>query len=379
MEFKGIDTISSAIDDSVESRHRYWLGSSASDASSTSDTETRESAGVTTTENPTDEIIRIPAAAARTVCAYCKSPVHRSTCCPHLPCRHCDKMGHVGTKCPQKLDEINEKKKEASRRYREKKIAAARSNVLSHEEARASCSNCGNPNHQRTTCPDLPCRHCDTMGHVGHSCPRRKDMLVQATRDSKRRYKQKTAMTRLCGNDNGKPPTASAAAAAGFFESALLLCSHCREPRHRRPACPHLPCSHCNKPGHIVTHCPLKAEDIRQRMRAAQSRHKERRDTVAGVPPSTALCTHCKQQGHRKPACPDLPCRHCGKMGHVGDGNKCPVRAEMIAQRLRESSERYRKKKMKKRERERQNMSSSDIERLILRLEEEAQAGPKSD
>lgn len=275
------------------------------------------------------------------------------------------------------------------RRYREKKIATTRSKVFFHREARASCSYCGNPNHQRTTCPDLPCRYCDTMGHGGNSCPRRKDMLMQATRDSKRRYKEIIAISRRAGGNNGnsndKPPSGSAAAAAaGFLQSAGLLCSHCREPSHRRPACPHLPCSHCSKLGHVVIHCPLKAEDIRQRMRAAQSRHKKRRDTVAGVPPSTALCTQCKQQGHRKPACPDLPCRHCGKLGHVGDGNNCPVRAEMIAQRLRESSERYRKKKRKSTEttfsftRERENMSSSGIERLILLIEEEkAQAGPR--
>lgn len=367
-EFMSIDTMSSAIDHPViESSHRYWLGS-APDASS-SDAEIGEST-TTTVENPTDEIIEVPA--ARTVCAYCKSPVHRSTCCPHLPCRHCDKMGHVGTKCPKKVEETNQKKEEARRRYREK-IAAARSKVF-HEGA--TCSNCRNPNHQRTTCPDLPCRHCDTMGHIGKHCPHRKDMLVQATRDSKRRYKERIAISGRGGN-NGKPSESPELAAAGL-RSASLLCSHCREPNHRRPACPELPCSHCNKVGHVVTFCPLKAEDIRQRMREAQSRHKERRDTVAGVPPSTALCTQCKQQGHRKPACPSLPCRHCGKMGHVGDGNNCPFRAELIVQRLRESSQRYRNKKRTKitftQEREK---ISSGIGRPILLVEEEAR--PESD
>ncbi len=344
MEFKGIDTIPSVIDDSVESSHRFWRGS-APDAS-TSDAEVRES--TTTTDNPT-EIQILP----RTVCAYCKSPAHRSTCCPHLPCRHCDKMGHVGTNCPRRVEEINQKKREARRRYKEKK-AAARVEVFHG----ALCSNCKKPNHQRTTCPDLPCRHCDTMGHVGTSCPHRKEALVQAARDSKRRYKERIAMAR------GGTPAA---------DSHAALCSHCRQPSHRRPACPQLPCTHCSTLGHVVTFCPVKAEDIRQRMRGAQSRHKKRRDTVAGVPPSTALCTQCKQQGHRKPACPNLPCRHCGKIGHVGVGTNCPVRAKLIAQGLRESSERYRNKRTEI-TRKREKMSSGFGHILLI-----AEVGRESD
>lgn len=321
IEFKGIDTISSAIDDSDESSpHRFWLGSTPD--ASTSDAEIRESA--TTTDNPTE--IKTT---SRTVCTCCKSAAHRSTCCPHLPCRHCDQKGHVGTNCPKRVEEINQLKREARRRYNEKK-AAARVKVSN----RASCSNCKKPNHQRTTCPDLPCRHCDTIGHVGTSCPRRRDILAQAARDSNRRYKDNKAMAQ-----GGPSPSSD------FHHTALPLCSHCRQPSHRRPACPQLPCTHCNTLGHVVTLCPVKAEDTRQRMRDAQLRHKKRRDTVAGVPPSTALCTQCKQKGHRKPACPNLPCRHCGKMGHVGVGTDCPIRAKFIAQGLRKSSEKYRKKR----------------------------------
>lgn len=342
-EFKGINTMSSAIDNTIERSHRFWLGS-APDAS-TNDAEMSESA--TTVDNPTETLDRI---LARTVCAHCKSPIHRSTCCPHLPCRHCEKMGHVGSNCPRRVEEVNQKKREARRRYKEKN-AAARIKV-SHG---ASCSNCKKPNHQRTTCSYLPCRYCDTMGHVGTSCPRRKEVLGQAARDSKRRYRERIAMAQ-----SGTP--------SADFHTAL--CSHCRQPTHRRPACPQLPCTYCNTVGHVVTFCPVKAEDIRQRMRDAQSRHKKRRDTVAGVPPSTALCTQCKQTGHRKPACPNLPCRHCGEMGHVGVGANCPVRAKVIARGLRESSERYRKKKTGTMQ-ERKKMSSAFCP--ILLVEEAAQ------
>lgn len=317
-ELKAVDTISSAIDNSVESSHRFCLGP-VPDAS-ISNVGMSESA---TTVDDTNEIIeRTP---PRNVCAQCKSPAHRSTCCPHLPCRHCEKMGHVGTNCPSRAEEVNRKKREARKRYREKKAAARISG-----RSCALCSECKKPNHQRTTCPDLPCRHCDTMGHVGTNCPRREEVLGQAVRDSKRRHKERIAMARI-----SMPPA----------EFNTTLCSHCRQPSHRRPACPKLPCTHCSTVGHVVTVCPVKVEHVRQRMRDAQSRHKKRRDTVAGVPPSTALCSQCQQAGHRKPACPNLPCRHCGEMGHVGVGTDCPVRAKVIAQGLRESSERYRKKK----------------------------------
>lgn len=264
----------------------------------------------------------------------------------------------MGTNCPKRVEGIKQRKREARRRYKEKK-AAARMQVLH----RASCSNCKKPTHQRTTCPDLPCRHCDTMGHVGSSCPRRKEELVQAARDSKRRYKERISTAR------GETPTSA--------DVHTASCSHCRQPSHRRPACPLLPCTRCNTLGHVVTLCPVKAADIRQRMRGAQLRHKKRRDTVAGVPPSTALCSQCKQQGHRKPACPNLPCRHCGKMGHVGVGTTCPVRAKLIAQGLKESSERYRKKRTEI-TREPETASLSGIGPISPAVEEEL-AQPESD
>lgn len=318
VELKGIGTISSAIDNSVERNHRFWLGSALH--ASTSNAEMSESAH--SADGPTEIVDRT---SLRTVCAHCESPTHHSTCCPHLLCSHCEKMGHVGINCPRRAEEANQKKREARRRYKEKK-AAARIKV----SPGALCSNCKKPDHQRTACPDLPCRHCELMGHVGTNCPLRKEVLGQAARDSKRRYKERMTMAR-----SGTP-------SANFHKA---LCSHCTQPSHRRPACPQLPCTHCSTAGHVVTVCPVKAEEVRQRMRDARSRHKKRRDTVAGVPPSTALCTQCKQSGHRKPTCPNLPCRHCGEMGHIGVGTNCPVGAKGTAQGLRESSERYRQKK----------------------------------
>lgn len=33
-------------------------------------------------------------------------------------------------------------------------------------------------------------------------------------------------------------------------------CSHCFNPGHRRPECPHLPCRHCDLMGHLGIDCP---------------------------------------------------------------------------------------------------------------------------
>lgn len=309
---------------------------------SASNTELNSSA--TTGNNATGNPVRAP---PRTVCAYCKSPAHRSTCCPHLPCRHCNKMGHVGTHCPGREEEAIQKKKDARRKQKEKK-AAARSRVSTGRSC-SVCSQCEKPYHQRKTCTGLPCRHCNKMEHIGTNCPDREEELAQAIRHAKRKYNEKKA-------------AATRGASAGNHHT---LCSRCRQPDHRRPACPQLPCTRCSTVGHVVTDCPLQTEEVRQRMKDAQERYKKRRDTVVGVPPSTALCTHCKQPGHRKPACPNLPCRHCGKMGHVGLGINCPIKAEVNKQRQRESRKSSRKKKKESSQDQRKMCSGSGPTLLI--------------
>lgn len=236
-------------------------------------------------------------------------------------------MGHVGIHCPGRAEEVIQKRKDARRKHKEK-TAAARSSVSTGKSC-AVCSQCKKPYHQHQTRTGLPCRHCNTMGHVGTNCPDREEELAQAIRHARRKCKEKKA-------------EAPRDASAGNYHAS---CSHCRQPDHRRPACPKLPCARCSTVGHVVTDCPLKTEEVRQPMKDAQTRHKKRGDTVAGVPPSTALCAHCKQPWHWKPACPNLPCRHCGKMGHVGLGTNCPIKAELRKQRQRETRKSLRGKK----------------------------------
>ena len=304
----------------AEDSHQFCLGSDLEP--SPSDADTKLNASATLGDNATENPNRL-----RIVCAHCKSPTHRSTCCPHLPCRHCKNMGHVGTHCPRRVEQLIQKRKDSKRRYNAKK-AAARSKV-SAGRLGAVCTQCKKPYHQRTTCPDLPCKHCNTIGHVGTDCPDRKEELADATRKAKRRYNE-----RIAAAGRGAP-------SAGNQNSS---CSQCRQPGHRRPACPQLPCGRCSTVGHVVTDCPLKAKEVKQWMRDAQTRHKKRRDTVAGVHPSTALCTHCNQPGHRRPACPSLPCRYCDKMGHVGIGTNCPMKAAAMKQRHEDCKERLKRK-----------------------------------
>lgn len=339
-ELKKKEIRSSTPDISAENSHQFWLGSDIEPSASNTDL----NASATTRNNATGNPVRVP---PRNACAHCKSPAHRSACCPHLPCRHCNKMGHVGTHCPGRAEEVIQKRKDAKRKHKEK-AAAARSSV-SIGKSCAVCSQCKKPYHRRQTCTGLPCRHCNTMGHVGTNCPDREEELAQAIRHARRKYKEKKA-------------EAPRDASAGNYHAS---CSRCRQPDHRRPACPQLPCVRCSTVGHVVTDCPLKTEEVRQRMKDAQTRHKKRRDTVAGVSPSTALCAYCKQPGHRKPACPNLPCRDCGKIGHVGLGSNCPIKAELTKQRQRETRKSLRGKKKESSQDQGRVCSGSGLNLLI--------------
>lgn len=167
------------------------------------------------------------------------------------------KHGHVGTHCPRRVEQLIQKRKNSKRRYNAKK-AAARSKA-SARRLSAVCTQCKKPYHQRIRCPDLPCKHYNTIGHVGTDCPDRKEELADATRKAKRRYNK-----RIAAAGRGAP-------SAGNHNS---WCSQCRQPGHRRPACPQLPCGRCSIVGHVVTDCPLKAKEVKQWMRDAQTRHK---------------------------------------------------------------------------------------------------------
>lgn len=73
----------------------------------------------------------------RRKCSSCREPYHHVETCPHLPCKYCAKMGHLGRNCPT---------------------------IVNNRTRVATCSICKEPGHQRYECPSRPCRYCRACG-----------------------------------------------------------------------------------------------------------------------------------------------------------------------------------------------------------------------
>lgn len=52
-------------------------------------------------------------------------------------------------------------------------------------------------------------------------------------------------------------------------------CSHCSNPGHRRPECPHLPCKHCGLMGHLGIDCPEMVQVRAERRQMTSKRWYE--------------------------------------------------------------------------------------------------------
>lgn len=101
-------------------------------------------------------------------CEQCSMKIHTIQRCPQITCCCCEKKGHVGTICP----EPESRKKclacgEKEHNHNERASCARWVHSLKNVKA---CGQCGSRGHSESSCMQIRCSLCGTLGHIGNFC-----------------------------------------------------------------------------------------------------------------------------------------------------------------------------------------------------------------